>query len=102
MVPVADDDGPVKKYLSYLNGGICVLLFLAAWALNGAQDAAAQSEIFWVWCIAPGGASMLEGYTSTRLITYTVVFITATVGRKAMTDVDIDGLEELKYDYKGA
>lgn len=77
-------DGPVEKYLPYLNGGISGLLLLASWSLKRRPD---SQEGLWVFLVLPAA-----------------MFGMIMVARKSMADVEvgITQLNGMKYDYKGA
>lgn len=99
------ENGPAERYLPYLNGAICLLLFFAAWAQKGATNVTNQSNHFWIWCLVPGGMHASLTATAAVLVWLTgllVIFTFYHLGRRAMLDVDIGELERLKYDYKGA
>ena len=53
------DEGPVRRYLPYLNGGVCLLLALAALNLNGKGERGTMAEVFWIWCLVPGSKYLL-------------------------------------------
>ena len=77
-------DGPVEKFLPYLNGGICGLLLLESWSLKRRPD---SQEGLWVFLLLP-----------------TLMFAMVMVARKSMADVEagIAQLDSMKYNYKGA
>ncbi|KAL9636337.1 MAG: hypothetical protein Q9164_002883 [Protoblastenia rupestris] len=74
--------GPLKQYLSFLNGGLSLLLSLNAYPLKGKSGV---HEGFWVLCFLP-----------------IVILSINTLARRLMLSLDIGELEKLKYGYKGA
>jgi len=73
-------EGPIEEYLPWLNGGLCgVLAFIAVleWR-KGRVDAAWRSAV-------PG-----------------IIFVIVMSARRQMRPLDVDGLERLRYEYKGA
>ncbi|KAI9731678.1 MAG: hypothetical protein M1834_004467 [Cirrosporium novae-zelandiae] len=76
------EEGPLQKYLELLNGALCALLSIAAWRIKDKQGA---HEGFWMICLVPA-----------------VMFVLITIARRVMHTVNIDELERLRYEYKGA
>ncbi|MCJ1425938.1 hypothetical protein MMC29_003839 [Sticta canariensis] len=74
--------GPIHRYLSFLNGGLSMLILLNVFSLKGKQGV---HEGFWLLCILPA-----------------VIFSITMMARHTMLDVDISELEGLRYEYKGA
>lgn len=91
--------GPIQQYISYLNGGLSMLIALNAF---GFRDKKGVHEGFWLLCLLPVGefsASDSSNYQSD----YSVVsFSVIVLARRLMLSVDVDELEELRYRYKGA
>jgi len=75
-------DGGIERYLSLINAGVCVFLFLAACLLKFRNDG---SDSLWILYLVPG-----------------LVFQIAFLARKTILSVDIGQLEALRYEYKGA
>ncbi|KAL8645064.1 MAG: hypothetical protein Q9210_006915, partial [Variospora velana] len=77
-----DGQGPIRRYLTYLNGGLGILVGLNAFRFRS-QDGVHDG--FWLFCVLPSA-----------------VFFIVFLARRTMFSVDIEGLEKLKYPYKGA
>lgn len=77
-------DGPIERYLPYMNGGIVCLLLFASWSLKGRQE---SQEGFWIFLLLPA-----------------IMLAMVLVARKSMADVEAEltGLDKMKYNYKGA
>ncbi|KAI4169597.1 MAG: hypothetical protein LQ348_007248 [Seirophora lacunosa] len=83
MSPAASEgEGPIRRYITYLNGGLSVLVGLNAFHFTGKEGV---HDGFWLFCLLPSA-----------------VFSLVILMRRTMLSVDIDGLEKLKYPYKGA
>ncbi|KAL9065459.1 MAG: hypothetical protein Q9161_008220 [Pseudevernia consocians] len=76
------ESGPVRQYISYLNGALSLLS-----ALNSItfRDKRGVHDGFWLLCLLP-------------VVSFTVIML----ARELMLSVDVDELEDLKYEYKGA
>ena len=57
---------------------------------------------FWVLCLLPVGRWCLSRKCRCSLTDHAVSFIVIMLARQLMLSVDIDELEDLKYEYKGA
>ncbi|KAF2840764.1 hypothetical protein M501DRAFT_1014762 [Patellaria atrata CBS 101060] len=75
-----DSVGPLAKYLVYLNGMLSMMAFLNSWAATRKT----------------GGDYILQG------VIPGFIFILFMIVRIQLRPVDVDGLERLKYHYKGA
>lgn len=76
------DDGPINQYLPWLDGALgafIALLGLLSWR-KGAIDAGDTWR-----AVLPG-----------------IIFAVVMLAREQLAPLDVDGLERLKYDYKGA
>ncbi|KAI9794821.1 MAG: hypothetical protein M1816_002949 [Peltula sp. TS41687] len=74
------EDGPLKRYLHVLNGVICGLLALVSLLLVGRRG-----DVQGVVWMVPG-----------------FVLMVVMVARRIMASVDVEELEDLRYEYKGA
>jgi hypothetical protein len=81
---ITELDGPIERYLAYLNGAIAGLLLLAAWSFRRQSD---SPEGLWVFLLLPA-----------------IMLVMVMVARKSMSDVEasIVELDRMKYEYKGA
>ena len=79
-----DEEGPLQKYLPYLNIGICIMLAIASWRTKGRTD-------------APGGLFLF-------LLLPGLTLGAVTGAKSSMQNVEqgIGDLNRLRYDYKGA
>ncbi|KAK5100561.1 hypothetical protein LTS08_005312 [Lithohypha guttulata] len=81
-----DVEGPLLQVLPILNGVMCMLLAVAAWALRG-RDLKGVPEYMWLYLLMPG-----------------VMATMTTVARRSIMDEqkEIQELRGMKYGYKGA
>lgn len=93
------ESGPIHRYLNYLNGALSL-----ACALNSItfREKAGVHDGFWVLCLLPVGRWCLSRKCQCSLTDRAVSFTVIILARQLMLSVDIDELEDLKYEYKGA
>lgn len=90
--------GPIHRYISYLNGGLSILILLNALKFKNQQGV---HESFWVLCIVPSGEPKLRMRQHSSSYGIVVLLIIVTV-KRLMRAVDLSELEALRYEYKGA
>ena len=81
----------------YANISICALLFLRLWYISSSQDY--QGIIL---AILPGGKNPPKLNKELGCSLYKVILGAAITASRSLIEVDIGGLERLKYEYKGA
>ena len=93
------ESGPVRQYISYLNGALSLLS-----ALNSItfRDKRGVHDGFWLLCLLPVGGWPLTRKLAVRPNSCAVSFTVIMLARELMLSVDVDELEDLKYEYKGA
>jgi hypothetical protein len=107
ILDIEPEPSPLHQYLEYLNGALSFLIALNA--LNWRERSGAQ-EGFWIISCIPCGElrSCLHPFSpvppllQTLLLTGTVVFCITASAKRIMLEVDVSGLENLIYGYKGA
>ena len=85
-----DRVGPVDRYLGLLNSGLCAASCLAAlvmWMRGGKTGPEQHSEM---------------GNWSVVLCVPTLIWVIILLVRKEMASVDLEELERMRYEYKGA
>ena len=93
------DVGPVRQYIGYLNGALSLLCALNCTTLRDKQGV---HDGFWLLCLLPIGRWPFSCGMSPRPNVCAVSFTIITLARRLMLSVDVDELENLKYEYKGA
>lgn len=93
------ETGPVQKYISYLNGGLSLLIALNA---IGFKDKKGVHEGFWLLCMLPISESLLSSSRDCQADDPVVSFSVIMLARRLMLSVDVGELDKLKYRYKGA
>jgi hypothetical protein len=78
------EDSFFQKYMASLNATLCIFLLVSSWHMEvtNRRESVDLSAVFY---IVPGG-----------------ILGAISIARKLMLSVDIDELEELRYEYKGA
>lgn len=88
-----------KFYLNVFSTAACAILSVAAHLLRHSTESGNLPRLLWV----PGGKMLiLTVNTDCFLKNFAVVFITVRLAERAMTSVDVNELEKLRYEYKGA
>ncbi|KAL9016968.1 MAG: hypothetical protein Q9185_005707 [Variospora sp. 1 TL-2023] len=77
-----DGQEPIRRYLTYLNGGLSILVGLNAFRFRNKEGV---HDGFWLFFVLPSA-----------------MFFIVVLAKRTMLSVDIEGLEKLKYPYKGA
>ncbi|KAI4137920.1 MAG: hypothetical protein LQ341_004909 [Variospora aurantia] len=77
-----DGQRPIRRYLTYLNGGLSILVGLNAFRFRSKEGV---HDGFWLFFVLPSA-----------------MFFIVVLAKRTMFSVDIEGLEKLKYPYKGA
>ena len=93
------ESGPVRQYISYLNGALSLLCALNCITF---RDKRGVHDGFWLLCLLPIGRWPFSCGMSLRPNRRAVSFTIVMLARHLMLSVDVDELENLKYEYKGA
>lgn len=80
---IGEEGGPVERYVAVLAGALNAVMALRGWA--EVRRGAATWGREGIWAVLPG-----------------VVWVVVLAARTQLRPVDVTGLEELRYRYKGA
>ena len=93
------ESGPVHQYIVYLDGAlslVCALYSITFKDRQGVHDG------FWLLCLLPIGKWCLCRAMAVRSNRCVVSLTVILFARQLMLSVDVDELEDLQYEYKGA
>lgn len=84
LLASVSDESPINRFLPYLNGSICALLLLAAWAYCARTDV---PEGLWLFLLLPA-----------------VIFGMVVMARTSIGEIQrgLNELQGMRYEYKGA
>lgn len=98
--------GPIEKYIVPLNAALCFIIALKAWSASRGKRTSSQPPEDLVGYLIP----LSKFYLDQRLVSPmdqradlpAVIFILILIARSQLKPVDVEGLDRLRYRYKGA
>ena len=93
------ESGPVHQYIVYLDGALSLVCSLNAITF---KDRRGVHDGFWLLCLLPIGKWCLCCARAVRSNRCAVSLTVILFARHLMLSVDVDELEALQYEYKGA